>query len=366
CGILGIVVVQLSELGYLSLFLQILKKSCLPVSYHHIQSSLKALHVEFLWPLQSLGSYRLTRTNSSEQSEASFPFCGSKSDSSEGSEKPLETLTNSPVDPEESADLDCSKLGKVADSFLDVGLSPAQVTHLFSLQPKLPPQPRLAVVSELLLLGLSTDSILKALQKHPELLRMPAKHLRGRANLLRRLGFQEDGLNHVTLHFPNIFTLPQKRIEALERLLKEKCLFTVDQVSKILQTCPNMLLEELNDVEYKFQFAYFRMGVKHREIVKSGFFQAKLSEIKNRFIFLERLGLYQTPDKKGQTQIVNPKLKSIIRASENDFVAKIACSTIEEYEIFKKLLAREEEQKWEKEEAVKNEESDLENDDGLI
>ncbi|XP_042311931.1 transcription termination factor 4, mitochondrial [Sceloporus undulatus] len=342
---------------------QILKKSCLPAVCHYVQSSLKAAHVEFLCSFQSLGFYRLTRANSTEQSEASFPLHSSKADSSKGSEKPLKTPTISPVDHERSADLDCSKLGKVADSFLDMGLSPAQVTHLFSLQPKLPPQPRLTVVSELLLLGLSTEATLSALQKNPELLRMPAKHLRDRANLLRRLGFQEGGLNHVALCFPSIFSLPQKRIEALERLLREKCLFTVDQVSTILQTCPNMLLEELNDVEYKFQFAYFRMGVKHREIVKSSFFQAKLTEIRNRFIFLERLGLYQTPDKKGQTQIVNPKLKNIIRASENDFVTKIAYSTIEEYEIFKKLLAREEEQKWEDEEAVKNERSDLENED---
>lgn len=105
------------------------------------------------------------------------------------------------------------------------------------------------------------------------------------------------------------------------------------------------------------------MGIKHGEIVQSGFFQASLAEINKRINFLERLGRYQTPDKKGQTQIVNPKLKSIIGASEQDFVTEVACSSIEEYEVFKKLLADEEEQRRQQEEAME-EFSDSENDDG--
>ncbi|XP_034989099.2 transcription termination factor 4, mitochondrial [Zootoca vivipara] len=323
---------------------------------------LKASPLAFLCSLQHLGC-RLTGTSSSGQSEANVSHGSCKTDTNEASQKLLETLATSQVEPGRPADSDLLKLGKVADPFLDMGLSPAQITHLFSLQPYAPPQLRLAVVSELLLLGLSTDATLNVLQKSPELLGMSSKHIKDRADLLRRLAFKEVGLNHMAVHFPRIFTLPQKRIEVLENLLKEKCLFSVQQISKILQTCPNILMEELGDVEYKFQFAYFRMGIKHREIVNSGFFQASLAEIKNRVIFLERLGLYQTPDKKGQTQVVNPKLKSIIRAAESDFIEKFACSSLEEYNIFKKLLAREEEQRRKEEEAAeKNDLSDSEND----
>ncbi|XP_061492676.1 transcription termination factor 4, mitochondrial isoform X2 [Rhineura floridana] len=342
---------------------QVLQRhSFVPLVCHCIQlSSLKASPVAFISTLQHLGC-RLTGNSSPGLSEANFRLRSSKTDSSEGSQKLLQTLAISSVEPERPAGADLLNLGKVADPFLDMGLSPAQITQLFSLQPNLPPQTRLTVVSELLLLGLNTDSTLKVLQKSPELLKMSLKHLRDRADLLRRLGFEE-GMNHVAIHFPSIFTLPQKKIESLERLLKEKCLFTVHQISTILQMCPNILLEELNDVEYKFQFAYFRMGVKHREIVQSGFFQASLTEIKNRLIFLERLGLYQTPDKKGQTQVVNPKLKSIIRFSETDFVTKMACSSVEEYKIFKKLLVREERRLEEQEAAMQSDLSDLESDE---
>lgn len=98
-------------------------------------------------------------------------------------------------------------------------------------------------------------------------------------------------------------------------------------------------------------------------MVKSGFFQASLIQIKNRFVFLERLGLYQTPDKKGWTPVVNPKLKNLIRASESDFVSKIACSSVEEYETFKELLAREEEQRWKQEKTLKSELLEVDSDE---
>ncbi|XP_065413139.1 transcription termination factor 4, mitochondrial isoform X2 [Chrysemys picta bellii] len=228
------------------------------------------------------------------------------------------------------------------DSFSDMGFSNAQIIQLFGLQPKLAPQTRLAVVSELLLLGLDADSTLRVLQKSPEVLRMTAQQLRHRADYLRRLDLGEENLQRVVSHCPSIFTLSWKKIDAVVQVFKEKCIFTADQVTEILHRCPNVLLEEPHDLEYKFQYVYFRMGVKHKAVVKSGLFRTPIAEVKNRHIFLERLGLYQTPDKKGQTQIVNPKLKEIIRVSEGDFLAKIAHSSLEEFEVFKKLLAREE------------------------
>lgn len=77
--------------------------------------------------------------------------------------------------------------------------------------------------------------------------------------------------------------------------------------------------------------------------MKARLFRMSFAELRNRHIFLERRGLYQTPYK-GQTQTNNPKLKDIVQLSEKDFLANLACSTPEEYEVFKKLLAREEEE----------------------
>lgn len=85
------------------------------------------------------------------------------------------------------------------------------------------------------------------------------------------------------------------------------------------------------------------MGVSQKEMVKARLFQMPFLELRNRHIFLERRGFYQTPYK-GQTQTSNPKLKDILQLPEKDFLASLACATAEEYDVFKRLLAREEEE----------------------
>ncbi|XP_009461119.1 PREDICTED: transcription termination factor 4, mitochondrial [Nipponia nippon] len=130
---------------------------------------------------------------------------------------------------------------------------------------------------------------------------------------------------------------------AAVRLLREKCLFTAEQLREVLGTCPAVLLEEPRHLHHHFQYAYFRMGVQQKEMVKARLFRMPFAELRNRHIFLERRGLYQTPHK-GQTQTSNPKLKDILQLPEKDFLASLAHSTPEEYEVFRKLLAREEEE----------------------
>lgn len=103
------------------------------------------------------------------------------------------------------------------------------------------------------------------------------------------------------------------------------------------------------------------MGLKHLDIVKNDFLQYSITKIKQRHMYLERLGRYQTPDKKGQTQIPNPLLKDILRVSEAEFLARTACSSAEEFEVFKKLLDREEEES--ESHASEEEEKDEEEED---
>ncbi|XP_009321469.1 PREDICTED: transcription termination factor 4, mitochondrial [Pygoscelis adeliae] len=101
--------------------------------------------------------------------------------------------------------------------------------------------------------------------------------------------------------------------------------------------------------QWELIYVYFRMGLRQKEMVKARLFRMPFAELRNRHIFLERRGLYQTPYK-GQTQTGNPKLKDILQLPEKDFLASLAHATPEEYEVFKKLLAREEEEAEEEEE----------------
>lgn len=82
------------------------------------------------------------------------------------------------------------------------------------------------------------------------------------------------------------------------------------------------------------------MGVKQAEMVKSKLFRFSLDEVRKRHSFLERRGLYQTPDKNGQTIIINPKLDSVLHSDEDAFLI-LASASAEEYDVFKRLVERE-------------------------
>lgn len=96
------------------------------------------------------------------------------------------------------------------------------------------------------------------------------------------------------------------------------------------------------------QYVYYRMGVKQADMVKSRLFRYTLEEVRCRHCFLERRGLYQTPDKKGQTTIINSKLDSILKIDLDTFLTDVANGSAEEYEVFQRLMARE----WQEEEQL--------------
>ncbi|XP_043434350.1 transcription termination factor 4, mitochondrial [Prionailurus bengalensis] len=233
----------------------------------------------------------------------------------------------------------------IISALLDMGFSDFHINELLSMWPSVPPQQLLDIISELILLGLNPEPVYVALKKSPELLKLPIMQMRKRSSYLRKLGLGEGKLKTVLLCCPEIFTMHQRDIDSIVGVLKEKCLFTVQQVTRILHRCPYVLQEDPGELEYKFQYAYFRMGVKHADVVRTDLLQYSITKIKQRHVFLERLGRYQTPDKKGQTQVPNPLLKDILRVSEAEFLARTACSSAEEFEVFKKLFAREEEEK---------------------
>ncbi|XP_072818111.1 transcription termination factor 4, mitochondrial [Vicugna pacos] len=233
---------------------------------------------------------------------------------------------------------------EVTSPLLDMGFSEVHVNELLSIQPGAHPQQLLDIISELILLGLNPEPVYVALKKSPQLLKLPIMQMRKRSSYLRKLGLGEGKLKRVLHCCPEVFTARQQDIDSIVRVLKEKCLFTGKQVAEILHRCPCVLREDPAALEYKFQYAYFRMGVKHADVVRTNFLQYSITKTRQRHVFLERLGRYQTPDKKGQTQIPNPLLKDILRVSEAEFLARTAHSSAEEFEVFKKLLAREEEE----------------------
>ncbi|KAJ0011660.1 hypothetical protein NQD34_012635 [Periophthalmus magnuspinnatus] len=214
---------------------------------------------------------------------------------------------------------------------LDMGFTDTQAEHIYDTVGKSRGESTakhtLSTLSALIVLGLNPSSVLKLLEKCPELYSIKEAQLQQRIANLRKLGLVEGSLQRVVAHHPQILTMKVKKINSTVMFLKEKCLFTSQQVTDILRDSPTIIQEDMAQIQYKFQYVYFRMGVKQAEMVKSRLFRFTLDEVRNRHCFLERRGLFETPDKKGQTTIVNPKLGSILNVDQDMFVTQVAKAT---------------------------------------
>ncbi|XP_063075632.1 transcription termination factor 4, mitochondrial [Engraulis encrasicolus] len=199
----------------------------------------------------------------------------------------------------------------------------------------------ISTIKALLVLGLNSSSIVKILDKSPGLYKEKGPVVEKRIQNLSKLGLVEGNIQRVVSHYPQILGIPAKNVNAVVQFLKTKCLFTSQQVREILRDSPQVVEENLNDVDYKFQYAYFRMGVKQPDMVKARLFKVDIEELRCRHCFLERRGFYQTPDKKGQTLVLNPKLKDFLAVPEDVYLEKFAKARKAELDVFRTLLARE-------------------------
>ncbi|KAK5859908.1 hypothetical protein PBY51_021425 [Eleginops maclovinus] len=230
-------------------------------------------------------------------------------------------------------------------SLVDMGFTDSQAEQMYEATSKLrgtsTSKHALSTLTALFVLGLNPSSVQKILEKCPELYTVTESQFQQRIGNMRKLGLVEGSLQRVVSHYPQILTVPVKTVKNVVLFLKEKCLFTFQQVTDLLRDSPAVVLEDRGQLEYKFQYVYFRMGIKQAEMVKSRLFRYTLEEVRCRHCFLERRGLYQTPDKKGQTMIINPKLDSILHFDQDTFLTNVANASAEEYEVFQRLMARE-------------------------
>ncbi|XP_077579856.1 transcription termination factor 4, mitochondrial [Stigmatopora nigra] len=235
-------------------------------------------------------------------------------------------------------------------SLLDMGFTPPQAEEIYQSLSKVrngsATKNRSSTLMVLFMLGFNPSSVGKILTKCPDLYNIDQSLLKQRIDNLRKLGLVEGSLQRVVSHYPAILATSVKAVKYKTVFLKEKCLFTMQQVTEILRDSPAIVHEDQDQLEYKFQYVFFRMGIKQAQMVKHKLFRSTLEELRWRHSFLERRGLYQTPDKNGQTLIVNPKLDSIINVDLESFLARAAGASAEEYVVFQKLLARE----WQEEE----------------
>uniref|UniRef100_A0A8C5JUJ3 Mitochondrial transcription termination factor 4 n=1 Tax=Jaculus jaculus TaxID=51337 RepID=A0A8C5JUJ3_JACJA len=145
------------------------------------------------------------------------------------------------------------EIEKVISSLLDMGFSDAHISELLSIQPGTNLQQMLDIIAEFILLGLNPEPVCMALKKSPQILKLPTVQIKKRSSYLRKLGLGEGKLKKVLSGCPEVFTARHQDIDVTVRVLKEKCLFTVQQVTEILHRCPAVFRENPSELEYKFQ-----------------------------------------------------------------------------------------------------------------
>ncbi|TSU88989.1 Transcription termination factor 4, mitochondrial [Bagarius yarrelli] len=218
-------------------------------------------------------------------------------------------------------------------SLAEMGFSESEAEMVYEAARKYRWKHDVPALTVLFSLGLNPESVLKILEKCPELYSFKEAQLQQRVVNLRKVGLIEGSLQRVISHYPQILSFQVKRVNAVSRLLREKCQFTAQQMADILRDAPRVVEEEPACLEYMFQYVYFRMGCRQADMVKAKLFRLTLEELRCRHSFLERRGLFQTPDKKGQTLISNPRLKDILNVSQEVYLTNIAKASQEEFQV---------------------------------
>lgn len=253
-----------------------------------------------------------------------------------------------------------------AQGLLDLGFSQHQVRCLVRSSPAamLPSAPHAqagapAVISSLralLALGLSRATCTRAVTQQPQLALTDALLIQGRGRALRRHGLGEGWLEHAVASTPELLAQTERGISERVNTLRSDCLFNGKQSQEIARTTPRALLHTPYHLQFTFQYAYFRMGMSHAEMVTTRIFGADQRRVRTRHQFLERRGLFSversgphaTPDPRGPSQpglgsSQNPKAAHIIRLPDGVFLTKLANgASKEELDVFSRLLAREE------------------------
>lgn len=190
-------------------------------------------------------------------------------------------------------------------------------------------------------LGFKSNSLLLILNKRPLIWKLPNAGLLERVQFLWNLGLTDGQLKMAVTTFPDILTIKKKKFQQILELLR-KLQFTSKQICQVIADTPQVLEESEYQTELRLQYVLFAMGITdYKEILKAKIFKYSYEHIRLRHLLLERLGLYQVPDKHGKTKIRNPSLCRIIDSTDKRFASSCANVSLEQLKTFSEMLKEE-------------------------
>lgn len=138
---------------------------------------------------------------------------------------------------------------------------------------------------------------------------------------------------------PGILSVIPDKINARLKTLQE--LFKSDDVLELTIKSPQIIFEDFETIQDKFDYVFHTMGISQRQMVFSNMFNYSLRHIQTRHAFLERAGFFKKIKKdKGEIN-TNPLLQDIVGLSDKTFARKFGDMTEQDYQTFAKYFALE-------------------------
>lgn len=191
--------------------------------------------------------------------------------------------------------------------------------------------------------GFYKKSIVYMILNYPKLLQTPHINLSRSLECWRATQFGEKNVVLLLEKHPHLF----EYVDTKKLIIKVNLLLDIAETRtntwRILMNSPSIPYDNIKDIQDKANYVKQIMRADTDSIVNSKIFSNSIENIKCRHMFLVRLGLYKSKNKKHQLNNLNknPPFHQIMDMSDKKFASKIGSISAEEYEVFKELYLRE-------------------------
>uniref|UniRef100_A0A1Q3F9I2 Putative transcription termination factor 4 mitochondrial n=1 Tax=Culex tarsalis TaxID=7177 RepID=A0A1Q3F9I2_CULTA len=191
--------------------------------------------------------------------------------------------------------------------------------------------------------GIEPEKFLSIVSTYPELLARDPDRLAASLHCWRSCQFGDRQMQALLAAHPQLLDLTDQGKLAARVAFLHSYFETRKNVWRLFLNCPNLVADAQGTIQPKVEYILQRMRIEVPEVVKSCALGAELDLVRCRHVFLERLGLFKPRSLKADPGDPNdnPKLHQITDTSDKRFAVKVAFVTLEEYEAFQELFARE-------------------------
>ncbi|XP_059619096.1 transcription termination factor 4, mitochondrial [Phlebotomus argentipes] len=192
--------------------------------------------------------------------------------------------------------------------------------------------------------GFPSYMLLPLIVNHPPILHRSAEQINFGLDKWNTSQFGERNIMKLITRYPDLLEISKS-----EKFISDRIGYlqiyaeTRKNVFTMIMNSPCLITDKVHVIDSKIAYLKDTMRVDLSEVLKSEVFSKTYSKIRTRHTFLDRLGVYKQRSYKADARAIstNPKLYQIMDTSDKTFATKIAFVTLEEYEVFEELYARE-------------------------